>query len=81
MTKLIRVKRDTFEKLVRLAGKLQMKLKRVVSLDETVNYLLARKGKDVKAFLQKTKNKKIKRPKRIKQVHTEMNKALRREIV
>ncbi|MFH0922825.1 MAG: hypothetical protein V1811_02085 [Candidatus Micrarchaeota archaeon] len=80
MTKLVRVKKPTFEKLVHLAGKLQIRLKRVVTLDEAINYSMAQKEKDVKAFLQKISEKKQKPKKRRKMVHIEMNQTNRREV-
>lgn len=47
MTKLktIKINEETYAKLAEVAGELQIKLKRPVSLDEAMRYLLEQRGK------------------------------------
>jgi hypothetical protein len=44
----IKVSKETYKKLWEIAGELQMLLKRPISLDEALNYLISTKGKSVK---------------------------------
>ena len=46
-TKSIRVSEETYRKLVELAGKLQAELKRPVSVEDAIRYLLKRKISDL----------------------------------
>jgi len=46
--KTIKISKETYARLSEIAGELQMRLKRPVSLDETVQYLITLKGKGVK---------------------------------
>ena len=55
MTKLVRVSRKTYEKLHVLAGRLQVRHKKPVSLDETINHLL-KNSKKTQKQAEKSKN-------------------------
>lgn len=46
--KTVKISKETYAKLSEIAGELQMKLKRPVSLDEAMKYLLSLRGKGVK---------------------------------
>jgi len=46
-TKSIRLSNETYEKLVELAGKLQAELKRPVSIEDAIKYLLRRRIGDL----------------------------------
>ena len=46
-TKSIRVSEETYRKLVELAGRLQAELKRPVSVEDAIRYLLKRKISDL----------------------------------
>jgi predicted CopG family antitoxin len=46
--KTIKISKETYARLSEIAGELQMKLKRPVSLDEAMKYLISLKGKGVK---------------------------------
>lgn len=46
--KTVKISKETYAKLSEVAGELQMKLKRPVSLDEAMKYLLSLRGKGVK---------------------------------
>jgi len=47
-TKTIKISKETYAKLSEIAGELQMRLKRPVSLSETVKYLINLKEKGAK---------------------------------
>lgn len=57
MTKLIRITEETYAELSTLAGKLQARLKRMVSLDDAVQYLLSVKNHETREYWRKLKNK------------------------
>ena len=46
--KTVKISRETYARLSEIAGELQMKLKRPVSLDEAMKYLIGLKGKGTK---------------------------------
>lgn len=46
--KTVKISKETYARLSEVAGELQMKLKRPVSLDEAMKYLLSLRGKGVK---------------------------------
>jgi len=46
--KTVKISKETYARLSEIAGELQIKLKRPVSLDEAMRYLIALKGKGVK---------------------------------
>lgn len=46
--KTVKISKETYAKLSEVAGELQIKLKRPVSLDEAMKYLLSLRGKGVK---------------------------------
>jgi len=46
--KTVKISKETYARLSEIAGELQMKLKRPVSLDEAMRYLISLKGKGVK---------------------------------
>lgn len=46
--KTVKISKETYAKLSEIAGELQIKLKRPVSLDEAMKYLLSLRGKGVK---------------------------------
>jgi len=46
--KTVKISKETYARLSEIAGELQMKLKRPVSLDEAMKYLISLKGKGVK---------------------------------
>jgi len=46
--KTIKVSKETYNKLCEIAGELQIKLKRPVSLEEAMGYLISLRGKGVK---------------------------------
>lgn len=43
--KTVKISKETYAKLSEIAGELQMRLKRPVSLDEAMKYLISLKGK------------------------------------
>jgi predicted CopG family antitoxin len=47
-TKTVKISRETYAKLSEIAGELQMRLKRPVSLDEAMEYLISLRGKGAK---------------------------------
>lgn len=47
-TRTIKVNKETYKKLCEIAGELQMLLKRPVSLDEALSYLVSTRKKGVK---------------------------------
>jgi len=47
-TKTVKISKETYAKLSEVAGELQMKLRRPVSLDEAMEYLISLKGKGAK---------------------------------
>lgn len=47
-TKTVKISKETYARLSEIAGELQVRLKRPVSLDEAVRYLISLKGKGVK---------------------------------
>ena len=47
-TKTVKISKETYAKLSEIAGKLQMKLKRPVSLDEAMEYLISKRAKGAK---------------------------------
>lgn len=73
MTKLIRVKKDTYAALASASGKLQIRLKRFVSLDETVRWLLAKKDKNARKLWPILKQAKLRKNRK---VHTSMNRKM-----
>jgi predicted CopG family antitoxin len=46
--KTVKISKETYERLSEIAGELQIKLKRPVSLDEAMKYLISLRGKGVK---------------------------------
>jgi len=46
--KTVKISKETYAKLSEIAGELQMKLKRPVSLDEAVRHLITLKGRGVR---------------------------------
>ena len=46
--KTVKISKETYAKLSEIAGELQMKLKRPVSLDEAVRHLITLKGKGIR---------------------------------
>ena len=46
--KTVKISKETYARLSEIAGELQMRLKRPVSLDEAMRYLISLKGKGVK---------------------------------
>mgnify|MGYP001122945799 CR=1 FL=1 len=46
--KTVKISRETYARLSEIAGELQMKLKRPVSLDEAVRHLITLKGKGIR---------------------------------
>lgn len=47
-TKTVKISKETYAKLSEVAGGLQMRLKRPVSLDEAMEYLISLRGKGAK---------------------------------
>ena len=47
-TKTVKISKETYAKLSEIAGELQMRLKRPVSLDEAMEYLISLRGKGTK---------------------------------
>ncbi len=47
-TKTVKISKETYAKLSEIAGELQMRLKRPVSLDEAMKYLISLRGKGVR---------------------------------
>jgi len=47
-TKTVKLSKETYTKLSEIAGELQMRLKRPVSLDEAMKYLITLRGKGAK---------------------------------
>lgn len=47
-TKTVKISKETYAKLSEIAGGLQMRLKRPVSLDEAMEYLIGQRGKGAK---------------------------------
>ena len=47
-TKTIKISKETYAKLSEIAGELQMRLKRPVSLDEAIRHLISLRGKGVR---------------------------------
>jgi len=47
-TKTVKLSKETYTKLSEIAGELQMRLKRPVSLDEATKYLITLRGKGTK---------------------------------
>jgi len=47
-TKTVKISKETYAKLSEVAGGLQMRLKRPVSLDEAMEYLIGLRGKGAK---------------------------------
>ncbi|MFQ5406125.1 MAG: hypothetical protein ACE5DI_03145 [Candidatus Micrarchaeia archaeon] len=58
MSKLIRLSEKTYQDLSKVAGSLQVRAKKAVSLDEAVAYLCAKHEKRAKGFWKKLKSKK-----------------------
>jgi len=46
--KTVKISRETYARLSEIAGELQMKLKRPVSLDEAVRHLITLRGKGIR---------------------------------
>jgi len=46
--KTVKISKETYARLSEIAGELQIRLKRPVSLDEAMKYLISLKGKGVK---------------------------------
>jgi len=46
--KTVKISKETYARLSEIAGELQIRLKRPVSLDEAMRYLISLKGKGVK---------------------------------
>jgi len=57
MTKLVRVSDGSYEKLSVLAGKLQVEVRKIVSLDDAVAFLLASHEGKTAGFVKKLKNR------------------------
>jgi hypothetical protein len=47
-TKTVKISKDTYAKLSEIAGELQMRLQRPVSLEEAMKYLITLRGKGAK---------------------------------
>ncbi len=58
MSKLVRLGENSYAELSRVAGSLQMRAKRVISLDEAVAYLCAREGGNSKSFWKRVSGRK-----------------------
>ena len=59
MTNVIRVKRDTYERLALLAGELQMRMKRFVSVDDAVRFLIAKNDKRLPAYWKDLRHRRL----------------------
>ena len=59
MTNVIRVKRDTYERLALLAGELQMRMKRFVSVDDAVRFLIAKNDRKLPAYWKDLRQRRL----------------------
>lgn len=55
--RVIRVKENTFGKLAALAGKLQVKYRKIMSIDDAVFYLLCKEDGEKRKFAERVKEK------------------------
>lgn len=57
MSRLVRVGDNTFKELAALAGKLQAKYKKFVSMDDLLYYFACKENKKMKKFSERMKDK------------------------